>query len=282
MYNTEDIANYYNTTQIHYEQWWDLNNSFSLHYGIWDENTRNFKEALANTNKILIALTELDSSSRVLDAGCGVGGSAVFIHEQSGAKVTGITLSQKQLNSANKLVKERGLNDHVDFKLMDYSQSTFPDETFDVIWACESICHSPEPIKFINEAHRLLKRGGKLIICDFFKTSEDQLDPNDWLKKWCDTWAVSQLKTSIDFKNKLSESGFSKTNVLDYTTEIGKSARRMYYASLLAVLPSEIYKIINPRVSKFARNHYKCGLYQYKALKANLWRYQIIVTIKDS
>lgn len=281
MYNTEDIASYYNTTQNHYEQWWDLNNSFSLHYGIWDENTRNFKEALANTNKILIGLTEIDSSSRVLDAGCGVGGSAVFIHQQSGAKVTGITLSQKQLNSANTLVEEIGLNDHVDFKLMDYSQSTFPDETFDVIWACESICHAPEPIKFITEAHRLLKRGGKLIICDFFKTSENQPDSNDWLKKWCDTWAVSQLKTSTYFKENMSKSGFSKTKVLDYTDKIQKSAKRMYYASILAALPCEIYKLINPKVSKFARDHYKCGFYQYKALNANLWRYKIIATVKS-
>lgn len=282
MYNTEDIASYYNSTQIHYEQWWDLNKSFSLHYGIWEEYTKTFKEALANTNRILLELIEVDSSSRVLDAGCGVGGSAVFIHEQSGAKVTGITLSQKQIDSANMLIKERGLNDHVDFKLMDYSQTAFPDEAFDVIWACESICHCSEPIKFINEAHRLLKKGGKLIICDFFKTSEDQLDSNDWLKKWCDTWAVSQLKTSMDFSNKLRESGFSKTKVFDYTTKIQKSARRLYCASLLGLLPSEIYNLINPRVSHFARNHYKCGLYQYKALKADLWRYQIIITIKNT
>jgi len=282
MYNTEDIKNYYNTTQIHYEQWWDLNKSFSLHYGIWDEKTKNFNEALANTNKILTELANINSSNRVLDAGCGVGGAAVFIHEQKGARVTGITLSQKQLDSANKLVTDKGLSNHIDFKLMDYTQTTFPDESFDVIWACESICHSPEPKKFMNEAHRLLKKGGRLVICDFFKTSEDQIDKNNWLQKWCDTWAVTQLNTSMDFKKGLEKSGFANTKVLDYTPQIQKSAQRMYYASLLAVLPSEVYKLIKPGVSKFARNHYKCGLYQYKALKANLWKYQIILSIKNN
>ncbi len=282
MYNTNDIGNYYNTTQVHYEQWWDLNKSFSLHYGIWEEDTKNFKEALANTNKVLMELAEINSSSKVLDAGCGVGGAAVFINEQNGARVTGITLSQKQLDSANKLVKEKGLIDMVNFKLMDYTQTSFPDESFDVIWACESVCHSPEPKKFITEAHRLLRKGGRLVICDFFKTSEDQIDKNDWLQKWCNTWAVTKLTTSAHFKKDMEESGFKNIKVLDYTSKIQKSAKRMYYASLMAVMPSEIYKLINPRVSKFARNHYKCGLYQYKALKADLWKYKIILTIKNT
>lgn len=280
MFSKEDIGSYYNTTQVHYEQWWGLNKSFSLHYGIWEKGIRNFQEALVNTNKVLLELAEIDSSSRVLDAGCGVGGAAVFISEQSRARVTGITLSQKQLNSANALVKEKGLGDQVDFKLMDYTQTAFPDESFDVIWACESICHCPEPRAFMREAYRLLKKGGRVIVCDFFKTSENQEDNNDWLKKWCDTWAVSQLVTAKDFEEGLEESGFANTQVLDYTSKIHKSAKRMYYASLLGALPSELYNTMHPNVSKFARNHYKCGFYQYKALKANLWKYQVILSRK--
>jgi len=280
MFNKKDVADYYNSTQIHYEQWWDLHKSHSLHYGIWEKDTKNFQEALVNTNKVMMELAQIEDSARMLDAGCGVGGTAVFVSQQRNARVTGITLSQKQLGTAKVFAAEKGLQDQVDFQLMDFTQTTFPDETFDVIWACESVCHAPDPLKFMQEAHRILKKGGRLVLCDFFKTAEDQTDKNNWLQKWCDTWAVTQLITSEAFVKSLEKTGFTNTQALDLTPKVQKSARRMYYASLMAVLPSESYKIINPKVSKFARNHYKCGIYQYKALRADLWKYYAIVSEK--
>ncbi len=281
MFNSKDVGNYYNTTQIHYEKWWDLKKSASLHYGIWEKDTKNFQEALVNTNKVLLELAEISGTSRVLDAGCGVGGAAVYIHEQKGARVTGITLSQKQVDTAIKLAKEKGISDQVNFELMNYTQTSFPDESFDVVWACESICNCPEPKKFMEEAYRLLKKGGRLIVCDFFKTSSDQVDENDWMRKWGDTWAVTEFSATEDFKRGLEESGFINSKILDYTAQITKSAKRMFNAALLGAIPSEIYNLVNPKVSVFNKNHYKCGYYQYKALKADLWRYQIFVSVKN-
>lgn len=281
MFSKKDIADYYNTTQNHYEKWWDLYKSHSLHYGIWEQGTRDFQEALVNTNKVLMDLANVQSSDRILDAGCGVGGAAVFMNRQKGVRVTGITLSQRQLATARALVLEKGLEEEVDFQLMDFTETSFPAETFDVIWACESVCHAPDPLKFMQEAQRILKKGGRLVMFDFFKSSGEQSDQNDWLKKWCDTWAVSRLITADAFARGLRESGFHRIKTLDYTPQIQKSARRMYKASLLAVVPSETYKLINPKVSRFARNHYKCGIYQYKALKAELWKYCAIVAYKE-
>ncbi len=280
MFKTQDIANYYNVTQNHYEKWWGLNKSYSLHYGLWDSNTKNFHEALANTNITMMKLADIHNTDKVLDAGCGVGGAAVFIHQHSGAEVTGITLSQKQLKTANEMLRNNSISDKVNFKLMDYTQTSFADDSFDIIWACESICHCPNPKKFMDEAYRLLKKDGKLIICDFFKTQTFQVDQNNWLQKWCDTWAVSQLQTSESFKDDLEKIGFKETKVIDYTSNIYKSAKRMYYSFFLGAIPSEIYRLFNPRVSEFARNHYKCGFYQYKALQKNLWKYKIIMSYK--
>ena len=46
LFTTNDIAEYYNTTQIHYEKWWNLKDGMSLHYGIWEPGVKNFTEAV--------------------------------------------------------------------------------------------------------------------------------------------------------------------------------------------------------------------------------------------
>lgn len=280
MFNSQDVAEYYNTTQNHYERWWNLKTQLSLHYGIWTPKTRNFAEALVNTNALLFEAAALKSTDQVLDAGCGVGGAALFVHQQCGAPVTGISLSEKQIATATAAAQERGVAKQVNFQIQDFTHTSFPDASFDVIWACESVCHAANKRDFVKESFRLLKKGGRLVLFDFFKTRDDQKDSSNWIKKWADTWAVPDFDTVETFKNHFNELGFEKVEHTDYTPHIQKSAKRMYYAALLGALPSETYNLLHPKVSRFAKTHYRCGYYQYKALKQNLWRYHLVKAIK--
>lgn len=280
MFSKQEIADYYNTTQVHYERWWDLKKGLSLHYGIWEKGTRNFKDSLANTNRILMELSGISESEMVLDAGCGVGGAAIYINENKNAEVVGITLSEKQVAYASQAAKLKQVSNKVSFFLMDYTDTTFEDGTFDVVWACESVSTAVDKKAFIKEAFRILKKGGRLILSDFFLTDKNQLDPNSWMKKWGDTWSISNFVTSDDFTEYLEDCGFHSIEVFDYTDGIRKSASRMYYASILGAIPSETYNLFHPKVSRFAKGHYKCGFYQYKALKEKLWKYNIVLAVK--
>lgn len=282
MFRPEDIAEYYNSTQIHYKQWWDLKKSRSLHYGIWGNGIKNFRQASEYTNKTLMDIAKIDNNEIILDAGCGVGGAAIFLCKQKSVNVTGITLSQSQIDFGREIIKNEGLVNSINLELMDYTNTSFNKESFDVVWACESVSSCQNKILFIQEAYRLLKPGGRLILSDCFLTDKNQSDPNNLIKKWGATWAVSELISSKDFTELLTETGFKNTETFNYTKEVTKSALRMYYASILATIPSETYKLINPKVSRFARNHYKCGIYQYRALKENLWQYEIIYSEKKS
>jgi len=66
----------------------------------------------------------------VLDIGSGWGGLAIFFAKRIGAKVTGITLSENQLEESQKRAKDERLTDLIDFYLRDYRQQT---DTFDRI-----------------------------------------------------------------------------------------------------------------------------------------------------
>ncbi len=283
MFNQKDIAEYYDTTFVHYKKWWNLDRSLSLHYGIWEDGIKSFTDSLWHTNKVLMDKAKIKASDRVLDAGCGVGGAAIFICEATNATVTGISLSQKQIDFAHEAIQNRGLQHKIDFQLMDYTQTAFPDASFDVIWACESVSSAPDKTLFIKEAFRLLKKGGRLILSDYFLTKDgqtEQTDPNGLIKKWVKTWSISNLVTTDMFKGCLIDKGFNDTQIFNYTEQIKKSAKRMYYAALLGYLPSELYNMFHPKVSRFAKSHYKSGYYQYKALKEGLWQYKVILAIK--
>ena len=87
-------------------------------------------------------------SLKVLDVGCGVGGTSRFIAKQLSGKdslVTGITLSPNQVARANELAVEQKVS-NVEFKVMNALEMNFPDNSFDVVWGCESGEHMPSKV----------------------------------------------------------------------------------------------------------------------------------------
>ena len=73
------VVRYYERCETDYRWLWDLDRSLAMHVGIWDAHTRTLREALARQNEILAEHAAIGAGDRVLDAGCGVGGSAIFL-----------------------------------------------------------------------------------------------------------------------------------------------------------------------------------------------------------
>jgi cyclopropane fatty-acyl-phospholipid synthase-like methyltransferase len=278
LFTNRDIADYYNQTQDHYEQWWKLKKAMAVHYGVWYKDTRSFLEALNNTNKAMLDFSGVSKNQRVLDAGCGVGGSCFFLAQSSQSIVTGITLSEKQLSFANKQLVRLGLEKSVDFKLEDYSMTSFPDQEFDMIWAIESLTSAQDKAKFVKEANRILKPGGSLVMADYFKV-DGIPDPNQWIEKWRKTWSLAPILTQHEFISIMEKDGLQFDKLMDLTREITPTSRRMYYAALAGAIPTMIYNAIH-NTSRFAKIHYKSGIYQYRALREDLWRYQLLRFVK--
>lgn len=256
--------------------WWKLDAALAVHYGIWNTDTKNFQEALINSNKVLMDTAEIKNNARVLDAGCGVGGSAFYLAREKNARVTGITLSEKQIEYASSKNSKLGLLELVDFKLEDYTQTSMQSNTFDLVWAIESITSAPDKRKFAREAYRLLKPGGKLIIADYFSPEKSPADPKGWLKKWQDCWSLADFKTVTNYAVDFEHEGLTFAKKGNVTHNIFPSSKYMYRSYLLGAIPSKIYNLLH-NTSRYAKTHYKSGKYQYKALKEGLWEYWILV-----
>lgn len=110
-------------------------------------------------------LPSLTKPIKVLDVGCGIGGTSRYLAKKFGinAKVTGITLSPVQVKRASELAAEQNVN-NAEFVVMDALDMKFPDNSFDLVWACESGEHMPDKKKYVEEMTRVLKPGGKLVI----------------------------------------------------------------------------------------------------------------------
>ena len=105
MFTNEDIARYYDLSETHYRRIWKLDKNHSLHYGYWDERTKNFKQALLRINEILAAFAEIKPGEKILDAGCGVGGSSAWLAKEKNCKAE-IPTPDKPLTSP--LLNKRG------------------------------------------------------------------------------------------------------------------------------------------------------------------------------
>ncbi len=100
---------------------------------------------------------------KIIDIGCGIGGSSLYLAEKLQAEVVGITLSPVQANRAQERAAAAGLKDRTTFKVANALAIPYEDNTFDVVWTLESGEHMPDKTKFLQECYRVLKPGGRLI-----------------------------------------------------------------------------------------------------------------------
>jgi len=164
-----DIVNYYEQCQVDYEIVWHLNSQMCMHYGYWDETTPTLRSALRTMNAKFAAFAEIKTGEKILDAGCGVGGSSIFLAKNFGCEVEGITLSKQQVNYATQKTQEVGLHEKVNFSVGNYLNTKFPDNYFDVVWAIESVCHAPDKKKVFKRGVSNFKKRRKIGCCRFLQ-----------------------------------------------------------------------------------------------------------------
>jgi sarcosine/dimethylglycine N-methyltransferase len=156
-YNSEDADTFYHTI-------WG---GEDIHVGLYKSDDEPIFDASRRTVERMISkLDQLDEDTRVIDIGAGYGGAARYMAKNYGCEVVALNLSEVENERNRQKTKEQGLDDLIDVVDGSFDDIPYEDGSFDVVWCQDSILHSDNREKVIEEVARVLKDGGEFVFTD--------------------------------------------------------------------------------------------------------------------
>lgn len=208
--------------------------------------------------KYLLEISDLPRGAKVLDVGCGLGGTSRYLAKEHGCSVTGITISGRQVEIAKRLTQaETSSNndsdkasDNVDIdvyaypsggdcrfieldaeKMLEYFSSVNGKPEggkFDAVWISEALSHFPDKPLFFRSASELLTPGNsssRLVIADWFKapdlTPEQERDDIQPIE---DGMLLPQLCTADQYVKMAESAGLKiRRAPIDISKDVAKT-----------------------------------------------------------
>ena len=265
------IRQYYDATWHDYRWLWLNPSNYAIHFGYWDDRTRNHADALNRLNAALAARIGIMRGARILDAGCGVGGGAIWLAQTFAAEVVGITPVPSQVERARRFGLQRGVSNRVRFAQQDYLHTSFPDASFDVIWAVESICHAVDKAAFYREARRVLRPGGRMGIVEYMRTARPLTSAGEaLLHSWLFGWAIPDIATAAEHRDWAAASGFGEVSLIDITSQVRPSLKRLHWMASIAWPAAVMLRALRVR-SVTQHGNVRGARDQFRALRRGLW-----------
>ena len=190
-----------------------------IHLGFYPPNKNiDFREAKVQFVHELVSWSGLDKlprGSRVLDVGCGIGGSSRILANYYGFNVTGITISPAQVKRAKELTPNEC---KCNFKVMDALDWKFEEGSFDGVWSVEAGAHMNNKTKFADQMLRALRPGGYLALADWNSRDLQNQPPSMLekmiLKQLLEQWVHPKFMSIKDFRTILINNKNSSGQVI--------------------------------------------------------------------
>ena len=232
----ERIRDHYDTASGLYRELWGVH----IHHGYWLAGTESKEQAQERLIEVLAHSANV-AGAKVLDVGCGIGGPAMYLTHRFGAKVTGITISVVQAQTAAALAAASQTD--VRFAVMDAEHMCLSD-SYDVVFAMESISHFEDKAGFFGAASSILRRGGRFAIADWFKAPALTRDEErSYIVPIVDSMLLPNLCTMADYVSMLESCGCRTIAAQDVSMNVARTWDLCLPFTRM------------PRILRFARDH---------------------------
>jgi tocopherol O-methyltransferase len=212
-----------------------------IHHGLWlaDESPRVAQQRLTET---LAREARIARGERVLDVGCGLGGSSIHLARELECRVTGITLSALQRRWATWSAWRRGVFRRTEFLRSDAEQVELPAGGFDVVWSIEATEHLFDKPRFFRRAAAWLARGGRMAICAWLAGDDLRTQAaREQVYRVCEGFYCPSLGTRGDYQRWIREAGLVLDSSYDWTDRVARTweicARRIRWTGTRWLAP---------------------------------------------
>jgi tocopherol O-methyltransferase len=169
----------------------------------------------------MIELAGLPAGARVLDVGCGMGGSSMHLAREHGCDVTGVTLSPVQRLWASAESRWKGLGGQTRFVCDDAERIELPARAFDVVWSIECTEHLFDKPAFFRRAAGWLRPDGKMVICAWLAGGDDlNVQQADEARRVCEGFLCPSLGSANDYRRWMLDAGLTMIECRDWTERI--------------------------------------------------------------
>ena len=140
-----------------------------------------FNESIKRSEFYLALRSGMGTVTKALDVGCGVGGPMRNIHQFTGSDITGVTINDYQVKIGNEYCAQMGMADKCRIVQGDFQKLSekFEKESFDVAYAIEATCHSPDRYQCFSGVNHCLKPGGLFVGYEWVVLPNRGFNPND-------------------------------------------------------------------------------------------------------
>jgi tocopherol O-methyltransferase len=217
--DVDRVRKHYDRLSFLYRRFWGEH----LHHGYWT-GEETIAQAQIQLIQQLAHRAGIHQGASVLDIGCGVGGSALWLAEEFGCQVTGMTISPVQARMAARKAKARQLGNQVRFEVNDANLWKPAPESFDVVWIMESSEHFPDKKHFFEKCALALRPGGTLAVCAWLRRDGAMLPGEE---KLVATIAEAMMSASLDslsnYRDWMRVAGLTVTTAEDITRQVERT-----------------------------------------------------------
>jgi tocopherol O-methyltransferase len=208
-FGKSEIRRHYDVMSLWYRLFWGEH----LHHGWFTNGEESPKKAQVEMLRRCASMVGIRHGTRVLDVGCGYGGTSFYLASEFGCQVDGLSLSPRQLRIAERKAQSAGLDILVNFHLQDAETFNYPVNRYAFAWTMESSEHFVNKLEYFRRVRNTLRSDGRLLLAAWTGSMG-----HSRVRDVAQHFVCPQLCTAEEYLDFIQASGMQVDEVVDATS----------------------------------------------------------------